>query len=53
MKFICHNTFTGPSNTNKNNEQQRNTLQSTRPQNYVQCKVTEDTSLRCQMRYPN
>ena len=37
----------------KKNEQQRNTLQSTRPQNYVQCKVTEDTSLHCQMRYPN
>ena len=33
-------------------EQSRNTLQSTRPQNYVQCKLTEDTSLHCQMRYP-
>ena len=33
-------------------EQSRNTLQSTRPQNYVQCKLTEDTSLHYQMRYP-
>ena len=33
-------------------EQSRNTLQSTRPQNYVQCKLTGDTSLHCQMRYP-
>ena len=36
----------------KKKEQSRNTLQSTRPQNYVQCKLTEDTSLHCQMRYP-
>ena len=55
--FICHNTFTGPSNTKekrkkKKKEQSRNTLQSTRPQNYVQCKLTGDTSLHCQMRYP-
>ena len=36
----------------KKKEQSRNTLQSTRPQNYVQCKLTGDTSLHCQMRYP-
>ena len=33
----------------KKKEQSRNTLQSTRPQNYVKCKLTEDTSLHCQM----
>ena len=36
----------------KKKEQSRNTLQSTRPQNYVQFKLTGDTSLHCQMRYP-